>query len=133
MAIFNPAFLGDNLDSRFDATACMSCGLCTGTCPMEIGVLPRQLFRHAMLGLEELSEHDRATVARARRLERFLTQPFFSTEQFTGAGGRLVRLKDTIEGCERILADEFTSVPEDGLYMIGSVDEIAAAEEETVQ
>jgi len=52
MAIVNPAFLG-NLDGHFDATACMSCGLCTGTCPIEIGVLPRQLFRHAMLGLEQ--------------------------------------------------------------------------------
>jgi len=79
----------------------------------------------AMLGLEELSREDRATVNRARRLERFLTQPFFTTEQFTNYSGRSVPLPDTLSGCERILNDEFTDVPERSLYMIGSVDEIA--------
>jgi len=52
MARVNPAFM-DSLDGRFDATACMNCGLCTAWCPMEVGILPRQLFRHAMLGLED--------------------------------------------------------------------------------
>jgi F-type H+-transporting ATPase subunit beta len=80
----------------------------------------------AMLGLEELSEADRRIVNRARRLERFLTQPFFSTEQFTGHPGRLVQLADTITGCERILADEFAELPEKALYMIGTVDEALA-------
>ena len=77
----------------------------------------------AMLGLEQLSATDRATVARARRLERFLTQPFFTTEQFSGIQGRLVGLKDALDGCERILRDEFKDVPESALYMIGAVDE----------
>jgi F-type H+-transporting ATPase subunit beta len=77
----------------------------------------------AMLGLEQLSAADRATVARARRLERFLTQPFFTTEQFSGIKGNLVSLKDALDGCERILRDEFKDVPESALYMIGSVDE----------
>lgn len=77
----------------------------------------------AMLGLEELSQEDRKTVNRARRLERFLTQPFFSTGEFTGRKGRLVSLEDTIRGCERILNDEFKDYPEHALYMIGSVDE----------
>ncbi|MBB3139235.1 F0F1 ATP synthase subunit beta [Halomonas organivorans] len=77
----------------------------------------------AMLGLEELSREDRATVSRARRLERFLTQPFFTTGQFTGKGGRRVALGATLEGCERILADEFSDRPEQALYMIGPVDE----------
>ena len=79
----------------------------------------------AMLGLEELSEGDRATVARARKLERFLTQPFFSTEAFTGKAGRLVSLDDTIDGCARILADEFEERGEGDFYMIGAIDEVA--------
>jgi len=80
----------------------------------------------AMLGLEELSASDRATVSRARRLERFLAQPFFTTEQFTGLDGRRVELADTLEGCERILNDEFSDISERALYMIGKVDEASA-------
>ena len=78
----------------------------------------------AMLGLEELSENDRATVNRARRLERFLTQPFVTTEHFTGSKGQLVSLKDTLDGCERILNDEFSQIPEQAFYMIGAIDEV---------
>jgi len=77
----------------------------------------------AMLGLEQLSAADRAVVARARRLERFLTQPFFTTEQFSSIKGKLVSLRDSLDGCERILRDEFKDVPESALYMIGNVDE----------
>jgi len=77
----------------------------------------------AMLGIEQLSVEDRNVVARARRIERFLTQPFFTTEQFTGMKGRLVSREDALNGCERILNDEFTEYPENALYMIGSVDE----------
>jgi F-type H+-transporting ATPase subunit beta len=76
-----------------------------------------------MLGLEQLSPDDRKVVARARRLERFLTQPFFATEQFSGIKGQLVSLKDSLEGCERILRDEFKDYPESALYMIGAIDE----------
>ena len=75
----------------------------------------------AMLGLEQLSLEDRNVVARARRLERFLTQPFFTTEQFTGLKGQLVSLKDALDGCERILHDEFKDYPERALYMIGTI------------
>ncbi len=84
----------------------------------------------AMLGLEELSESDRATVARARKLERFLTQPFFSTETFTGKAGRLVSREDTIDGCERILADAFEDRGEGDFYMIGAIDEVAGGARE---
>jgi F-type H+-transporting ATPase subunit beta len=77
----------------------------------------------AMLGIEELSQEDRRTVNRARRLERFLTQPFFVTEQFTGHKGRTVSLEDALEGCGRILHDEFFDAPERQLYMIGAIDE----------
>jgi len=82
----------------------------------------------AMLGVQQLSSGDRNTVFRARRLERFLTQPFFTTEQFTGMPGKLVSLEGTLDGCERILGDEFKDQAESSLYMIGGVDE---AEEET--
>src|SRR6202167_2996817 len=77
----------------------------------------------AMLGLEQLSAEDRSVVGRARRLERFLTQPFFTTEQFTGIKGKLVSRMDALDGCERILRDEFKDYPERALYMIGKVDE----------
>jgi F-type H+-transporting ATPase subunit beta len=77
----------------------------------------------AMLGLEELSETDRRTVNRARRLERFLTQPFFATEQFTGQAGRWVSLEQTLDGCERILEDHYANVSEHVLYMIGAIEE----------
>lgn len=77
----------------------------------------------AMLGLEELSEADRATVAKARRLERFLTQPFFTTKRFTGLEGRFVALEDTLEGCERILSGELLHLPESAFYMIGGIEE----------
>jgi len=77
----------------------------------------------AMLGIEELSREDRMTVNRARRLERFLTQPFMVTEQFTGHKGRTVSLEDALTGCERILNDEFAEAPERQLYMVGAIDE----------
>ena len=80
----------------------------------------------AMLGLEELSEADRAIVARARRLERFLTQPFFTTEQFTGLPGRFVALEDTLAGCERILSGALSRLPESAFYMAGTIDEVEA-------
>lgn len=78
----------------------------------------------AMLGLEQLSPEDRNVVGRARRLERFLTQPFFTTEQFTGLKGKLVSLKDSLDGCEQILSDKYKDYPESSLYMIGTVDEV---------
>ncbi len=77
----------------------------------------------AMLGMEQLSVEDHKVVGRARRLERFLTQPFFTTEQFTGLQGKLVSLGDALDGCERILHDEFKDYPESALYMIGAIDE----------
>ena len=76
-----------------------------------------------MLGMEQLSMEDRNAVARARRLERFLTQPFFTTEQFSGMKGKLVSLKDSLDGCARILRDEFKDYPESALYMIGAIGE----------
>jgi F-type H+-transporting ATPase subunit beta len=77
----------------------------------------------AMLGIEELSPTDRLHVERARRLERFLTQPFFSTEQFTGDEGRRVSLEDALTGCEAVLNGEFDHAPESALYMIGPISE----------
>ncbi|MBA7470754.1 ATP synthase subunit beta [subsurface metagenome] len=83
----------------------------------------------AMLGFEQLAPEDRNVVTRARRLERFLTQPFFATEQFSGIKGKLVSLKDSLEGCERILRDEFKDYPESALYMIGAIAEARAKAE----
>ncbi len=78
----------------------------------------------SMLGMEQLSVEDRNVVNRARRIERFLTQPFFATEQFSGIKGQQVSLKDALDGCERILADEFKDYPESAFYMIGTIDEV---------
>ncbi|HNW98424.1 MAG TPA: F0F1 ATP synthase subunit beta [Bacteroidales bacterium] len=78
----------------------------------------------SMLGIEQLSTDDRKLVNRARRLERFLTQPFYTTEQFSGMKGKDVSLDDAITGCERILNDEFSELPESAFYMVGSIDEV---------
>lgn len=84
----------------------------------------------AMLGLEQLSVEDRKVVSRARQLERFLTQPFFTTEQFSGIEGKMVSLDDTLDGCERILNDEFKDDPEQAFYMIGTIDELKKEEKD---
>jgi F-type H+/Na+-transporting ATPase subunit beta len=78
----------------------------------------------AMLGIEELSPADRLVVRRARRLERFLTQPFFLTEEFTGRKGRHVPLGSTLEGCEKILSGALDKVPEEAFFMIGGLEEL---------
>lgn len=78
----------------------------------------------AMLGFDELPEHDQQTVLTARKLERFLTQPFYTTYQFTGMQGRSVDLQKTIEGCERILSGEFNYLGEDAFFMVGDIDEV---------
>jgi len=83
----------------------------------------------AMLGINELSREDQRTVFRARRLERFFTQPFYTTEQFIGKEGRLVTLEQALEGSERILNDEFADYPESALYMIGTIDEAKKPDE----
>jgi len=75
----------------------------------------------AMLGFDELPEHDQKIVQIARKLERFLTQPFFTTMQFTTMAGRSVDLKDTLDGCERILSGEFDNYTEEDFYMVGTV------------
>ena len=85
----------------------------------------------AMLGIEELSREDRATVSRARKIERYLTQPFFTTEQFTGNEGKAVSTEDTLKDCERILDDAFPEAPERAFYMLGAIDEADIDEHET--
>ncbi|WP_068547056.1 F0F1 ATP synthase subunit beta [Thalassotalea crassostreae] len=79
----------------------------------------------AILGMDELSEEDKQTVARARKIERFLSQPFFVAEVFTGSPGKYVSLKDTISGFKGILAGEYDDLPEQAFYMVGSIEEAA--------
>jgi len=83
----------------------------------------------ALLGIEELSSEDRRTVFRARRLQQFLTQPFFVTEAFTGTKGVSVPVERTVEGCERILAGEADDLPEQAFYMVGTFDDALAKAE----
>jgi F-type H+-transporting ATPase subunit beta len=77
----------------------------------------------AILGMDELSEEDKLIVARARRLQRFLSQPFHVAEQFTGFPGKYVKLQDTIESFERVLSGEFDHLPEQAFYMVGGIEE----------
>ncbi len=77
----------------------------------------------AILGMDELSEEDKVYVNRARRIERFLSQPFFVAEQFTGTQGRYVKLDDTIESFERVVNGEFDELPEQAFYMVGDINE----------
>ncbi|HLE19028.1 MAG TPA: F0F1 ATP synthase subunit beta [Syntrophales bacterium] len=77
----------------------------------------------AILGMEELSEEDRVVVSRARKIERFLSQPFFVAEQFTGVPGRYVPLEETIQGFREIAEGKHDDVPEQAFYMVGNIDE----------
>ncbi len=84
----------------------------------------------AILGMDELSEDDKILVGRARRLQKFLSQPFFVAEQFTGIKGKYVKLEDTIESFERVAAGDFDHLPEQAFYMKGGIEEVIAAAEE---
>ena len=77
----------------------------------------------AILGMDELSEEDKLVVARARKIQRFLSQPFFVASQFTGASGKYVPLKETIEGFEEITSGKLDDLPEQAFYMVGNIDE----------
>ncbi|MBW4056452.1 MAG: F0F1 ATP synthase subunit beta [Proteobacteria bacterium] len=77
----------------------------------------------AILGMDELSEEDKLVVARARKIQRFLSQPFFVAEAFTGSPGKYVELKDTIKGFQEIVAGKHDSLPEQAFYMVGSIEE----------
>jgi len=83
----------------------------------------------AILGLDELSEDDRLTVARARKIERFLSQPFFVAEVFTGSPGKYVKLEDTIKGFNMILSGELDDLPEQAFYLVGDINEAIAKAE----
>ena len=78
----------------------------------------------AILGMDELSEDDKLVVSRARKIQRFLSQPFFVAEQFTGMEGKYVELKDTIEGFKKIVDGEMDDLPEQAFYMVGKIDEV---------
>jgi F-type H+-transporting ATPase subunit beta len=80
----------------------------------------------AILGMDELSEDDKLTVARARKIERFLSQPFFVAQAFTGAEGKLVDLKDTIRGFKGLVNGDYDHLPEPAFYMVGSIEEAIA-------
>jgi len=80
----------------------------------------------AILGMDELSEEDKLLVGRARRVQRFLSQPFFVATQFTGLEGKYVKLEETISSFERVVAGEFDQLPEQAFYMVGGIDEVVA-------
>ena len=80
----------------------------------------------AILGMDELSDEDKLTVSRARKIQRFLSQPFFVAEIFTGSPGKYVTLKETIRGFKGILAGEYDDLPEQAFYMVGTIDEAVA-------
>jgi F-type H+-transporting ATPase subunit beta len=86
----------------------------------------------AILGMDELSEDDKLTVARARKIQRFLSQPFSVAEVFTGQKGKYVSLKDTIRGFKGILNGDYDALPEQAFYMVGTIEE-AVEKAKTIQ
>jgi F-type H+-transporting ATPase subunit beta len=78
----------------------------------------------AILGMEELSDEDKLTVARARKMQRFLSQPFFVAEAFTGTPGKYVPIKETIRGFKEIIEGRYDDIPEQAFYMVGPIDEV---------
>ena len=78
----------------------------------------------AILGMDELSEEDKRIVGRARKIQRFLSQPFFVAEVFTGTPGKYVSLKETIRGFRGIVDGEYDHIPEQAFYMVGTIDEV---------
>jgi len=86
----------------------------------------------AILGMDELSPEDKLAVSRARKIQRFLSQPFFVAEVFTGAPGKYVTLKDTIAAFKAIVAGEYDHLPEQAFYMVGTIDE-AVEKAKTIQ
>jgi F-type H+-transporting ATPase subunit beta len=78
----------------------------------------------AILGIEELSEDDKIIVARARKIQKFLSQPFFVAEPFTGQPGRYVKLEDTIRSFKQIIDGKCDHIPEQAFYMVGTIDEV---------
>jgi F-type H+-transporting ATPase subunit beta len=78
----------------------------------------------AILGIDELSEEDKMTVSRARKIQKFLSQPFFVAEQFTGIPGKYLSVKESIEGFRGICQGDYDQVPEQAFYMVGGIDEV---------
>jgi F-type H+-transporting ATPase subunit beta len=87
----------------------------------------------AILGMDELSEEDKQTVARARKVQRFFSQPFFVAEVFTGSPGVYVSLKDTIRGFKGIVDGEYDHLPEQAFYMVGTIEEAVEKGEKMAQ
>ena len=81
----------------------------------------------AILGMDELSEDDKRLVARARRVQRFLSQPFHVAEAFTGRSGKYVKLEDTVSSFERVVSGEFDDLPEQAFYMQGGIEDVVEA------
>jgi F-type H+-transporting ATPase subunit beta len=83
----------------------------------------------AILGIEELSEEDKLTVSRARKVQKFLSQPFFVAQQFTGMAGRYVKIADTVRSFKEIIEGKHDDVPEQAFYMKGAIEEVLEAAE----
>ena len=87
----------------------------------------------AILGMDELSEEDKLTVQRARKIQRFLSQPFHVAEVFTGISGKFVQIEDTIKSFKAVVAGEYDHLPESAFYMVGGIDEAVAKAEKMAQ
>ena len=83
----------------------------------------------AILGIEELSDEDKLAVSRARKIEKFLSQPMFVAAQFTGLEGKYVKIADTIRGFKEIVAGQHDNIPEQAFYMVGTIEEAVAKAE----
>jgi F-type H+-transporting ATPase subunit beta len=140
MVVLSRAMAAQGMDPAVDPIASSSIlldPLVVGEAHVALAIEVRRAIEHyrslqdviALLGVEELGVEDRRIVGRARRLQRFLTQPFMVTEAFTGMPGRSVALADTLTGCRAILAGECDDWQESSLYMVGTLDEARAKEQ----
>ena len=94
-----------------------------------------QRYKHlqdiiAILGIDELSEEDKLTVARARKVQKFLSQPFHVAEQFTGIAGKYVKIADTVRSFKELIAGKYDDVPEQAFYMQGGIEDVLAKAEQ---
>jgi F-type H+-transporting ATPase subunit beta len=142
MVVLSRAMAAEGMYPAIDPIASSSIlldPLVVGDAHVAVATEVRRIIEHyrelqdviSLLGIEELGADDRVLVGRARRLQRFLTQPFAVTQAFTGQAGRSVPIAETIAGCKAILAGECDTWAESSLYMIGSLDEARRKQEAT--
>ena len=108
---------------KYAVSAARNCGL---FCSISVAISAHRPTIIAILGMDELSEEDKLTVQRARKIQRFLSQPFHVAEVFTGISGKFVQVEDTVKSFKAVVDGEYDHLPESAFYMVGGIDEAVA-------